>query len=56
MTVKESMDFLISFKKNQCRKEKSKEKIDIPCDVAMSQIMLISSNGNFQEAHSSVKV
>lgn len=54
------MDLLISFKKkNQCRKEKSKEKPDIPCDVAdvaMSQIMLISSNGNFQEAHSSVKV
>ena len=45
-----------AFKKNQCRKEKSKELTDIPCVVATSQIKFISSNGNLQELHSSVKV
>jgi hypothetical protein len=30
--------------------------MDIPCDTAMSQIKLTSSNGNFQDVHSSVKL
>lgn len=56
MMVTKSMELLMSFKKKSVQEEKSKEQTDIPCDVAMSQIILISSNGNFQEAHSSVKV